>query len=288
MPKASPLVIMAAGYAVHLQTAGRLPEAWRYVGELLKVVPGAYSFMAASVISFWRAADVSGEERRDRFSEQLVYFDQARSYYAELKPKERDDLDVRLLMSLCFDAVLVALVQLGNSQRALAVAGEAVAFRPDSPLPLAMRGVLTYPSQSAVTDFRKCASLPGADYVPFYYLAHHAFHLGHLSEAEPLCRVALARNPGPRARAQLTAWLAAFRDSAGAPKDEVETLFRQAFEIDPDSEQVAALYDAFKDDETASAMAKRDTRTEPVDERSLLPDRSASWAKPPQAMPAFS
>ena len=89
---------------------------------------------------------------------------------------------------------------------------------------------------------------------------------------------ALARNPRPQIRAQLTAWLAAFRDSSGAPKDEVAALFRQAFDLDPDSEQVTNLYNAFKEDGTASALAKWDTRIEPVDEWSFQTERSAGWA----------
>lgn len=280
MPQASPFAIMAASYSVRLQVAGRLPEAWRYVGALQKVLPGAYTFIAASVISFWCAADVTGEERRDRFREQLVYFDQARSAYAELTPEERDDLDVQLFLSLCFDAALVALMQLGEFERAVAVAGEAIAHMPDAPLPPTARGVLTYPSAAAVRDFRSATRLSGADYVPFYHLSHHAFHSGNLAEAERLCRIALARNPRPQMRAQLTAWLAAFRDSARAPKDEVEVLFRQAFEIDPDNEQVTGLYNAFKGDQTASALAKWDTWVEPVNEWNLQPDRSAGWAHP--------
>ena len=276
--------MMAAGYVVRLQTAGRLAEAWRYVGELLKVLPGAYSFMAASITTFWRAADAIGDERQDRFLEQFDYFDRAWAAYRELTTQERSDLDVRLFMSFCFDAALVALVQLGNSQRALAVAGEAIEFNPNSPLPFAMRGVLTYPSQAAVTDFRRGALLSGADYVPFYYLAHHAFHLGKLGEAEQLCRGALARNPGPRARAQLTAWLAVFRDSAGAPKDEVEALFRQAFDFDPDSEQVANLYDAFKGNGTTSTLAKQEAPIERFNEWNIKNDTSASWANSPHGV----
>ena len=278
IPQASPFAIMAASYAVRLQLAGRLPEAWRYVRELLKALPGAYTLIAASVISFWRAAAVTGDERRERFQIQVEYFERAWAAYRELTRAERDDPDARLFMSLGFDAALIALVQLGEFERAVAVAGDAIAFKPDSPLPLTTRGFLTYPSPAAVNDFRTATTLPGADYVAPYHLAHHAFHSGNLVEAEQLCRVALARNPRHQMRAQLTAWLAAFRDSAGAPKAEVEALFRQAFEIDPDSEQVANLYDAFEAGQTASALAKWDTRDEPVDEWSFQSERSAGWA----------
>ena len=183
--------MMAAGYAVRLQTTGRLAEAWRYVGQLLEVLPGAYSFMSASVISFWRAMDATGDERRDRFREQVDYFDQAWGAYRSLTSDELADFDVRLFMSLCFDTVLAALMQLGEYPRAVAVAGEAIAFQPDAPRPLTARGILTYPSPAAVDDFRTAMALPGADHVAPYHLAHHAFHSGNLAEAERLCRVAL-------------------------------------------------------------------------------------------------
>lgn len=107
------------------------------------------------------------------------------------------------------------------------------------------RGVLTCPSTAAANNCRNAAGLPGADYVPFDYSTHDAFSRVYPGEAEPLCRKALARNPGPRLRAELTGRLAAVRDSSGAPRQEVETLFRQALEIDLGSTTVANLYETF-------------------------------------------
>src|SRR5206468_11638913 len=118
-----------------------------------------------------------------------------------------------------------------------AVADEAIAFEPEAPGPWTARGILTYPGEQAVKDFRKAAALPGAGYAPFYYLAHHAFHRGQFREAFSLCQKALARRPRRVIPAHLYGWMAVCLDCSGGSPEEVEALFQKAFEIDPGNEQ---------------------------------------------------
>jgi Tfp pilus assembly protein PilF len=150
-------------------------------------------------------------------------------------------------MALCFDAGALGLLRLGDSPRAKEVCDAALEFAPKSPGPWTVRGIVTYPDQHAVSDFRKAASLGDASYFAYYYLAHEALLKNDFPAASDWCEKALERKPSRLVNAQVLGWLAACRDYLGGSPAEVEVLFKKALEIDPENQEVRSNYRAFQE-----------------------------------------
>lgn len=243
----SDLMLVSVARILAMPAEGRTDEAWAYISRLRELVPNAVTNLVASFVCFFRASRVSGDERVAIHREQLRYFDEGLAAYERLPDTRRQHHEMRTITAVCFAAASHAALRLGDDVVTRSVIERSIRFAPDAPGPLTARGMMTYPSQEAVNDFRKAAALPAPGYAPFLFLSHHAFVNGQLDEAERLCREALSRNPGRPVRAQLLGWLAVFRDCAGAPREQIEELFSQAFAVDPGHGEVAANYKLFKE-----------------------------------------
>ena len=252
VPDDTKFMILAARHPLILPSQGRLPEAWEYVSYLLELAPNAVTYMVASIVCFFRASQVQGDDRLTLHREQIRYFDAAWLAFRAFPDIRQRDTGMHLVMSICIDPASLALMRLGDTTKARILAEEAIRFQPSSPGPLTVRGMLTYPEEQAVTDFRKAAELPEVGYAPFLYLAHHALHQGRFIEAIAYCQKALERNPARPIQPQIHGWIAVCRDCQGANREEVESLFQQAFEIDPANDQVAANYAIFKETESST------------------------------------
>ncbi len=247
VPEDNDLMVFAASCPLRLPSEGKLPEAWDYARHLLELAPNGVTYMVASIVTFFRASRLQGVERLQRHREQIGYFDEAWRAYRALPDSRQRNEEMRLVMSACFDAASLGLMRLGDDRKALTLAEEAIKFDPSAPGPLSTRGMLTYPAEQAVRDFRQASKSPTEGYIPFYYLAHHAFMHGQFREAIALCEQALERRPGRPITAQLHGWIAVCRDSLGADRGEVDRLFQRALEIDANNEQVGENYRIFKE-----------------------------------------
>jgi tetratricopeptide (TPR) repeat protein len=127
----------------------------------------------------------------------------------------------------------MALSRWGDPQRARAVCDEAVAFAPKAYGPRTVRGIITYPEEGAVEDFRESVRLGDQHYYPFYYLAHAAIMVKDFEPAESWCQQALRRRPSRGIEAQLRLWLAIALHHLGSKEDEVLYQLAMAREIDP-------------------------------------------------------
>ncbi|HEX4611985.1 MAG TPA: hypothetical protein VH092_27560, partial [Urbifossiella sp.] len=248
----SDFMLMAVGRALGMPAEGRVEEAWENIRHLRDLFPNATTNIAASFVAFFRASRMAGAERQALLREQVQYFEEGWRAYLTLPPATRLRPVMRHLVTVGFGAAAVALRRLGERDRLRILVDEVTRREVDSPAALTARGMLTYPSQEAVADFERAAALPNPGYFPFLYLAHHALRGGRIAECERLCREALLRNPSPAIQARLYGWIAVCRDRVGVPRAEVEDLFRQALEIDPDNDQVRANYRIFR--ETAAAV----------------------------------
>ncbi|MDY3557086.1 hypothetical protein R5W24_006273 [Gemmata sp. JC717] len=255
-PDGSDIVLLSVARVLGLPAEGRIDEAWAYIGRLRELVPNTVTNLVASFVCFFRASRASGADRAELHKEQLRYFDEGLAGYEKLPSERQQDPEMQTITAVCFSAASHAALRLGDDVVTRSVVDRSIRFAPHAPGPLTARGVMSYPSQEAVDDFRKAAALPNPGYAPFLYLAHQAFINGRLGEAEQLCQEALARNPGRPVRAQLLGWLAVIRDCQGAPREQVEGLFSQAFEVFPGHGEVEANYRIFKADVPVTPKAE--------------------------------
>lgn len=272
VPDGSDFMLMAISRALYLPAEGRVEEAWEYISRLRELLPNSVTNIVASLVTFFRASQQAGAERLSLHQEQLRYFEEGWRVFKALPLSKQQHPEMRSIMSICIDAAMMAYMRLGRDTQARAVVEEVIALEPNAPGPLTARGMLTYPSDKAVNDFRIAACLPSPGYVPFLFLAHHAFDSDRFAECERLCREALARKPGRIVQAQLHGWIAVCRGCMGASREEVEELFNQAFEIDPDNEQVAANYQVFKESREAASPTPTNRWNTRVNSDSVEPD----------------
>ena len=242
----SDYMLVAAGPAMRLCMEGRIDAAWEFIEHLRNLMPNTVTNMVASLMYFHRAriehnADVRSNLRRGV----IQYFDQGWEASQKI-PETNLSSQMQNIISLCLDAAVLTAWQLDDISRAQQLADEAVMFKPENPDALALRGMLNYPSDASINDFRMAILLPDCGYLPFVYLACHAYNTRLIRDGERLCREALARNPSRLTRANLFGLLAVFRDLAGGSHDEVEAIFKEALSLDPTNQQVIRNYEKFK------------------------------------------
>ena len=128
-----------------------------------------------------------------------------------------------------------ALSQWGDHQKAKALCDEAIAFDPNAYGLWSARGMLIYPGNGAVEDFREAVRLGDRNCYPYYFLAHSSLMTRTFQEAAEWCREALKRGPSLGIKAQLHLWLAIAAHESGVSLNEVLALLAKAREIDPEN-----------------------------------------------------
>jgi tetratricopeptide (TPR) repeat protein len=240
-------MLMAVGCALAMPGQGRVGEAWEYIHHLREAMPNVVTNLTAGIVTFFRAAKASGNDRLAIHREQLTYFDEGWQAFVALPENKRNHPEMRSIASISFDTASMALMRLGERDWLLRLVEQVLLLDPGTPGPLTVRGMLTYPSAAAVKDFQQAAVLPNPGYAPFLYLAHHAFSEGHFADAIALCERALKGKPGRSVAAQLTCWIAVSQHCQGTSAEEVEKVFQQALAIDVENKHARANYQIFKE-----------------------------------------
>jgi tetratricopeptide (TPR) repeat protein len=117
----------------------------------------------------------------------------------------------------------------------LDVCSVAVSFAPNAYGPKTVRGIITYPDEEAVADFRRAIELGDPSYYAYYYLAHASMVSADYEASTSLCRQALQHAPSRRIEAQLHFWLSIARGHLGAEVEDVRSLLQRAVELDPNN-----------------------------------------------------
>ncbi len=219
----SDLMMMAAGHALIVPSEERVDEAWEYISQLHKLLPNAVTNIVASITCFFRASKATEENRLLMHRDQLRYFEEGRRAYQILPVDRQNHPEMRDILSMGFNAALMALIRLGDDAQARVMVEEAIRFEHNDP-------------------------------ETFIQLAEYAFHRGQVSQAERLCNLALTKRLSNVVRAQVLGCLAVFQDCLGNPRAQVESLFRQAFDLDPGNENVATNYKVFTDTVTSTPV----------------------------------
>lgn len=243
----SDYVLMTVGRVLSMPSEGRLEEAWEFISRLREKMPNSVTNLVASITCFHRASKLAGEDRLAIHRQQIKLFEEGWATFKLLPEDRKNSEDLRWIVSIGFRTANMALMRLGDYQRAGELIEEEIEFDPNDPGPLSARGMLNYPSERALADFRKAIELPHPGYVPFVYLAREAFlQKKDLAEAERLTNEALSRQPGPAIQARLYSWLAMIRHCRGADQVEVESLFDRGLQIDPHNRKVWEAYKQFE------------------------------------------
>jgi tetratricopeptide (TPR) repeat protein len=241
------LIYSTAGYPFTLSSQGKLHEAWEYVQHQIELLPHPMTWVSASIVCYHLASKANGEERRAWTEMQIKYHEQAWSEYQQLPAKDRDDPLMHDSIAFSLETYALGMLRLGDRAKAKEAADAAIRFGPQTSGPWTVRGIVTYPSEQAIADFRKASGMQDANDIPHYYLALHSLRSNDPAAALGWCEKALAQNPDRSTEAQLYGWIAICRDCLGAPRKEIDTLFRKALEIDPDNPEVLKSYRHFQD-----------------------------------------
>jgi tetratricopeptide (TPR) repeat protein len=241
------LLLTTSAFPLHLATHHRSRDAWEYVQHQVELLPHPVTFTTAAIVALFQAMSSDAQERRRYFEQQLRYLDRAWDAYQQLPEAQQNHPELRRFIGFGFEGGALTWERLGDRQRAKDTADRAILFRPDYSRAWVARGSATYPSETAVADFKKAVELNETAYTPYYFLAHDALQRGDFRSASLWCLRALERNPSRRIEAQLSEWLAICRDRLGASRDEVDALFRKAQELDPNDEEISENYRIFKE-----------------------------------------
>jgi hypothetical protein len=238
---------MAAGYLFQLTGEGQFADAIRYGQLLAKSLPHPVVSAAVSVVFLQKARLRAEAEREPIFKEQLRWFEASRTGYQDLLKVERANHDVRDLMVLAYDAAAMAHLQLGDEGAAAALSDEARATWPDAGHLWTVRGLAAASVEEGVSYFRRAAELGDVSYTPYYFLAQDAYAQGDFQTALKWAREALARSTqGQAGRARLHGFVAGCIDLSGGDRDEADTLFRRAIELDPRDAGLKEAYEIFR------------------------------------------
>ena len=245
-----PLVVyptMAAGYLFQLTGEERFSEAQEYAASLVKELPHAVVFAAASVVWLLAARPLEPEKREPYFRTQLSLFELSRTAYRDMPAPERDSVDVRDFMLLAYDAAAKGSLWKGDDVATAAeISDEARKYWPAAAELLVSRGLAATSLDEGAIYFQRAVELKATSYTPYYFLAQHAIANQDFAQALSLAREALARaKPGQQAFARLHGFVAACIDYAGGSRAEADAHFRRAMEIDPKDKELKEAYDTF-------------------------------------------
>jgi tetratricopeptide (TPR) repeat protein len=233
------MIFRAAAHPLSLMSDDNLDEAWVYVEHQLAVIHHAIPSVCASLLCLHRASRAKTmEEERHWSDEQIRYCSMAWRLFGEMATQHQQNLDMRELMTHCLEAAVFGWLRLHNHEEAVLAANRAVEFNSSSSGAWIARGIVTYPSGKAVRDFLQAVKLEEKEYTPYYFLAHWSIHNNDFAETAGWCEQALNHNPSPRIRAQLLEMLAIARFNLDVDPKEVEALFEQAQELDPESRRI--------------------------------------------------
>jgi tetratricopeptide (TPR) repeat protein len=251
VPDESAVLAALAPLPLHLAAEGKMQEAWEYVRAQLELFPNAVSYCVASLLSYHQGRKVEGEARRNLFSEQMQYFEQAQENYERLPPGPRSNPRIKAVLGLGYEAAAYTLYLSRDRTRAKAMCDAAIAFDPSSPNGWTLLGILTVGSPQASEAFKKAVELGDRSYLPFYFLAHDALTREAFQEGLDWSRQALERGERQHStiRSLLYQWSAICLANLGGPREEIEALFKRAVEIAPDNEWARENYRRFRTSE---------------------------------------
>jgi tetratricopeptide (TPR) repeat protein len=229
-----------AGSLLHLIEARRFDDARVFAGEQLKRIPHPITHISLSMLSYHQASEASQEEEKRRFSEdQTKWFEKAWEGFRSLPTVQSENADLREYMILCLQAAPFGYLRLGRKGEAERVCDEAVVFAPSSAGVRAIRALITYPAQGAITDWEEALRLGDPLPYPHFYLAHAALRRGDFATADLHCVRGLERTPGQLMRAQLLEWRALCRWHLGDDQDIVRKFFVEALTLAPEDAHIA-------------------------------------------------
>ncbi|AMV29082.1 Tetratricopeptide repeat protein [Gemmata sp. SH-PL17] len=231
---------------VYLATHHYEAEAQKYTQHQVELLPHPVTFVTAAVVAFCRATSTVPFRRGD-LEQQVQYLDKAWEGYQQLPEVQQSDRNLLNYLGSGFATGARAWGHLGSKNRAMEYANRAVQLKPDSALPWVVRGIITYPGQQSIQDFRAAVEREETAVTPYYYLAHHSLSQSDFRSAIDWCRQALTRNSNQRIAAQLQGWLAVCQERLGESRDTVEAAFRKALDSDPTHGEVIENYRAFKE-----------------------------------------
>jgi tetratricopeptide (TPR) repeat protein len=233
---------------LQMSAQGQPDEAWRYAQTQIELFPNAVSYAVASWLCYHKGWLAKGKERARLFADQARYFAQAQEDYANLPDAHRAHPHIREVIGLAYVAAACALGIEGKEVESRAMVEQAIAFDPESPNAWTLRGALLGNSQEAMVAFNKAIELGDKTDLPYYYLADHAATQGDYAAARDIAQEGLGRGEGknPELRSRLYQLLAISLDNLGAPKGEVEALFRQAIDVAPGFEYAQENYRRFR------------------------------------------
>ncbi len=239
-PEYEDLIHAAGSNALVLVGQGRLTDAWTHIRHQLDVTCHVFPTIVASLIRCSQARVAESEaEKGTLLREQIHFFEKAWNLYQQLPAKQQGDPGTRRLIELALEAAALARWHVGDDSEARDLAEQSVAFSPTAYGPRTVRGVINYPSDQALQDFRAAIELGDPHYQPYYYLAHEALMRGDSASAATWSEEALRHGPSNPIRAQLLEWLAIARSYLGQDPEQIERLFVQAQELDPGNARIA-------------------------------------------------
>ena len=242
------LAFAATATPMALLAEGRVKDAWDYVSHLIKAIPSASTYYAASLICFARAMEHdSGETRLELLRAQQEFLEKGRVCHAGMRPSDKTFQDVTSFARDVAGAGIMGLSRSGSLQEALAFCREAMTAAPLSPIPFVARGIATYPSEEAIADFERAITLGADTFHPYNYLAHAALLRLDCVLAKRYCMEALTRVPSSRSDvlSELFGWLAMCEAELGGDDGEIAARFEKAIELNPANEIAADNYGIF-------------------------------------------
>jgi tetratricopeptide (TPR) repeat protein len=239
-PEDLDLIHAAGSNALVLAGQDRLADAWTHIRHQLDSTGHVFPTIIASLIRSFQARVAESEaEKQELLREQIKYFEKAWNLYHQLPAKHQDDPDTRKLIELALEAAALGMWRLGDKAESRRLSEQFIAFAPTAYAPRTVRGVINYPSDKALQDFRVAIERGDPSYQPYYYLAHEALTRGDYISAATWSEASLRHRPSNPIKAQLLEWLAIARSYLGQDPKEIEKLFVQAQELDPRNARVA-------------------------------------------------
>lgn len=245
VPSEIELLAMTIACPLDLATHGRLPDASEYSGDLVELVPHPITFITASIVGWHQAQAATSSVRENILKEQMEHLTQAWDGYEKLSDFERQHRDMQPYMAFGLVAGAHTAFELGDLIRSKQMCDLAIRLAPNTPGPWTIRGLVTEPSDEAISDFRKAISLPDAGHVPYAKLAQDTWRRRDFPATMQYCEAALARNSKSGVAGTLYGWIAACKSVLGSPHNEVDALYRKSLALDPDDTEIRLNYKSY-------------------------------------------